>query len=214
MSTSSSAQARQSAPDANPSPAPFPYSDATETISTAGPVSDEAENNRRQAEMLEQARQRGQQEARAELLSSRAEDRELIARAVRNFDTERADYSRRIEGEVVRLALAIARKILHREVQLDPRALAGIVRVTLESMENSTKVSLYVPPREATEWRHYFASNVEGESALDVHEDALLNSGECRIETALGATTVGFESQLLEIETGLLDLLAERPGTS
>jgi len=214
MSTSSSAQARQPLPVANPSPAPFPYSDATETISTAGLVSDEAENNRIQAEMLEQARQRGQQEARAELLSSRAEDRELIARAVRNFDTERADYYRRIEGEVVRLALAIARKILHREVQLDPRALAGIVRVTLESMENSTKVSLYVPPREATEWRHYFANNMEGESALDVHEDASLNSGACRIETALGTTTVGFESQLLEIETGLLDLLAERPGTS
>jgi hypothetical protein len=44
-----------------------------------------------------------------------------------------------------------------------------------------------------------------------VHEDSALRPGECRLETSLGSTEVGLESQLKEIETGLLDLLAERP---
>lgn len=47
----------------------------------------------------------------------------------------------------------------------------------------------------------------------EVHEDSALPPGECRIETSLGTTEVGIESQLKEIESGLLDLLAERPGT-
>ena len=53
----------------------------------------------------------------------------------RSSPLERQNYYRRIEGEVVELALAIARKILHREVQIDPHALAGIVRVTLEKLD-------------------------------------------------------------------------------
>ncbi|MGA9476096.1 MAG: FliH/SctL family protein, partial [Terriglobales bacterium] len=118
---------------------------------------------------------------------------------------------RRVEREVVQLALAIARKILHREAQLDPRLLAGIVRVTLEKLDAKTKLDLYVPARETTDWRHYFACQVEGSPVPDVHEDAALAPGECRVETSLGSTEVGIESQLKEIETGLLDLLAERP---
>jgi flagellar assembly protein FliH len=167
----------------------------------------------KQSEALEQARLQEQQEARAELGAALQKEREQIARALHEFSTERGNYYRRIEGEVVQLALAVARKILHREAQLDPQVLAGIVRVTIERMDAGTKVSLHVSPREASEWRHYFAGQTERELAIEVHEDPALAPGECRIETALGATEVGFESQLKEIETGLLDLLAERPGT-
>ncbi len=117
-----------------------------------------------------------------------------------------------IEGEVVELALAVARKILHREAQLDPNVLAGIVRVTLEKLDTGTKVKLHVHPQEAADWRHYFACQMEDVPAPDVYEDPAIAPGECRIETSLGSTEFGLESQLKEIETGLLDLLAERPG--
>jgi flagellar assembly protein FliH len=141
-----------------------------------------------------------------------AKHHEEVARALHEFAGERKDYYHRIEGEVVALALAIARKILHREVQIDPQALAGIVRVTLEKLDNGTKVDVRVHPREATDWRHYFACQMGDAPAPEVHEDAALAPGECRIETSMGSTDVGLETQLKEIETGLLDLLAERPG--
>jgi flagellar assembly protein FliH len=111
----------------------------------------------------------------------------------------------------VQLAVGIARKILHRETQLDANALAGIVRVTLEKLDAGTSIHLYVPPAEAMDWRHYFARQAEGSRMPEVHEDPALPAGECRIETSLGSTEVGIETQLKEIETGLLDLLAERP---
>jgi flagellar assembly protein FliH len=166
-----------------------------------------------QAEALEQARRQGQQEARSEVAAALQREREQIARALHDFSVERGNYYRRVEGEVVQLALAVARKILHREMQLDPQALAGIVRITIDRMDAGTKISLHVHPREASEWRHYFAVQTERELALEVREDPAMALGECRIETAVGATEVGFESQLKEIETGLLDLLAERPGS-
>ena len=115
---------------------------------------------------------------------------------------------------MVQLALAVARKICIARCNSIPTHLAGIVRVTIEGMDAGTKVSLHVSLRDAAEWRHYFAAQMEGDLGLEVREDPALAAGECRIETALGATEVGFESQLKEIETGLLDLLAERPGSA
>jgi hypothetical protein len=55
---------------------------------------------------------------------------------------------------------------------------------------------------------------MENVPAPEVFEDPAIAPGECRIDTSLGSTEVGLESQLKEIETGLLDLLAERPGAT
>ncbi len=215
MSTSSSAPARERTSETVPQTTPFPYADASRGTANGDTRSTAAEQNQlQQADALEQARKQGQNEGRTEMTTALLREREQIAQALRDFVTERVNYYRRIEGEVVQLALAVARKILHREAQLDPHALAGIVRVTIESMDAGTKLSLHVPPGDSAEWRHYFAEKMEGELALEVREDPALAAGECRIETALGVTEVGFESQLKVIETGLLDLLAERPGSS
>jgi len=209
---SSSAPRRQPVPEA----ALFTYAEAAlpgdgPSSPSDGSQATEERSRRQQAEVFEQGRQNAQQQLRSELDAALAKNRDQISNALRQFALERQSYYRRIESEVVELALAIARKILHRETQLDPRALAGIVRITLEKLDTGTKVNLHVHPREAADWRHYFACQMENVPAPDVHEDPAIPAGECRIETSLGSTEVGLESQLKEIETGLLDLLAERP---
>ena len=198
---------------------PFAYPEAELPSGAPGSAFDagqaaEERSRRQQAEVFEQGRQSAQQQLRSELDAALAKNREEIGHALQQFALERQDYYRRIEGEVVELALAIARKILHREVQIDAHALAGIVRVTLEKLDTGTKVNLKVNPKEAADWRHYFACQMEDVPAPDIYEDPAITAGECRIETSLGSTEVGLESQLKEIETGLLDLLAERPGAA
>lgn len=212
---SSSAPKRQPVPEASP----FAYAeaglprDAAGSAPDAGPGAEERSRHL-QAEVFEQGRQSGQQQLRSESDAALAKNREQISHALQQFSFERQDYYRRVEGEIVELALAIARKILHREAQLDPHVLAGIVRVTLEKLDTGTKVNLHVHPQEAADWRHYFASQTEDVPAPEVHEDPAIAPGECRIETSLGSTEIGLQAQLKEIETGLLDLLAERPGAA
>ena len=212
MSTSSSAAQRQPISEASP----FPYAEAelasgAATPAGGNPQTAEEQSRTLQAAAFEQGRQAAQQQLRAELESALAKNRQQITGVLQQFAVERQNYYRSVEGEIVQLALAIARKILHRETQLDPRALAGIVRVTLEKLEAGTTVHLHVNPKETADWRHYFACQMEGVPAPEIHEDPTMSVGECRIETSLGSTEVGFQSQLKEIETGLLDLLAERP---
>jgi flagellar assembly protein FliH len=212
---SSSAPKRQPIPEASP----FPYAEAglpsgaAHGEPEAGQAAEER-SRRQQAEVFEQGRQSGQLQLRSESDAALTKNREQISHALQQFALERQDYYRRVEGEIVALALAIARKILHREAQLDPHVLAGIVRITLEKLDTSTKVNLHVHPKEAADWRRYFASQAEDVPVPEVHEDPAIASGGCRIETSLGSTEVGLQAQLKEIETGLLDLLAERPDGS
>ena len=48
-----------------------------------------------------------------------------------SFAEERDRYLHAVEQEVVRLALAVAARILRREAQMDPLLLTGAVRVAL-----------------------------------------------------------------------------------
>ena len=208
---SSSAPKLQPAPASQP--APFCYAEAQlgEQSAAKAEQANEDYMRRRESEAYERGRQETQQQLRASVDAAIAGGREQTSHVLGEFARERAAYYRRIEGEVVQLALAIARKILHREAQLDPHLLMGIVRVTLEKLNSATRIDLYVHPPETTDWCHYFAGQMEGAVLTEVHEDAALPAGECRIETSLGTTELGIESELKEIETGLLDLLAERP---
>jgi len=195
---------------------PFAYAEAGlgDGAANAFDPSQSAEERgrRQQAEVFEKGRQAGQQQLRSELDAALTKNRAEIARALQQFALERQNYYRRVESEVVQLALAIARKILHREVQIDPQILTGIVRVTLEKLDSGTRVALHVHPLESAQWRRHFASQPADVPAPEIREDPALAFGECRIETSVGSTEVGLATQLKEIETGLLDLLAERPG--
>jgi flagellar assembly protein FliH len=137
-----------------------------------------------------------------------------VAAAVAQFQRDRADYFGRVEAEVVELALSIARKILHRESQLDPLLLAGMVRVTLEKIDGATKVELRIHPRHATEWRKTLALHLDSGAVPEIIEDPAQEPDCCVLQTAMGTAVVGVETQLKEIEHGLLDLLAARPGTA
>ncbi len=135
-------------------------------------------------------------------------ERERVARIAEQFSRERAGYFASVEVEVVKLALAIAARVLHREVQLDPLLLAAAVRVALENLEKGSTTILRVPPSLGEPWRQVVA--VEG-CGVQVVEEERLSAGECVLETSLGRVDLGVSAQLVEIERGFFDLLQRRP---
>jgi flagellar assembly protein FliH len=141
-------------------------------------------------------------------------EREAIAKALRDFAREREGYFCRVEAEVVKLAVEIARKILHREVQVDPLLLAGVVRVALEKIAAGTSVRLRVHPEHVYAWHDFFANQQNLRPVPELLGDGTLGMGHCVLETALGTTDLALESQLAEVERGFFDLLAQRPVTT
>ena len=161
-----------------------------------------------------QGRQEGQAEGRKVFEDQLAKERARLTSALAQFARDRAAYFQKVEGEVVQLALSIARKILHREAQLDPLLLAGIVRVALEKMEGATEVVLRVHPRHAAEWRTYFGLHMDPGVIPRIAEDPAQDPQACVLQTSMGTAVIGVEAQLKEIEQGLMDLLAARPSAA
>ena len=133
-----------------------------------------------------------------------------IGQAIADFQKERDEYFGRIETEVVQLALAIARKILHRESQIDPLLLTGLVHVALEKLDAGTHVRLKANPADTQFWNDYFAER-GGQGNPELIGDAGVNPGECALEAEVGTTQISLETQLKEIEQGFFDLLEQRP---
>ena len=162
-----------------------------------------------------QARKAGWDEAlaqaRVEFEKRLADERQPLVQAIREFARERETYFQRVEGEVVGLAVAIARKILHREAQVDPLLLAGVVRVGLDNVAAGTHVRLRVHPDQVAGWQHFFSQQPDLRSIPELLGDPSLGPGHCLLETELGSTDLTLETQLKEIEQGFFDLLAQRP---
>lgn len=171
----------------------------------------QAREGRARKEGWEEGRKDGEAQAREEYEKRLSAERGTLALAVREFARERETYFSRVEGEVVGLALAIARKILHREAQVDPLLLAGVVRVGLEKTAVGTRVRLRVPPDQTQVWQEFFAQQPDLPSVPELMGDAALGPGHCLLETELGSTDLTLEAQLKEIEQGFFDLLAQRP---
>ncbi len=119
-----------------------------------------------------------------------------------------------VEQEVVKLALAIAARILRREAQMDPLLLTGAVRVALGQLSGSTEVRLRVPPSELDLWTEAIAllPNLALKPIVTPGEGMRL--GNCVIETSLGSVDLGLRAQLVEIERGFFDRAAAAPAAA
>jgi len=200
---------------------PFPY-DAVSGLGTSDPYIDmiagaasrsAQEASSRETQAHAQGVRDGRLEAQKMFDAQLGRERSGVAAALAQFTRDRAAYFGKVEGEVVELALSIAGKILHREAQLDPLLLAGIVRVALERIEGASGVVLHVHPQNANDWRRYLAVELDPADLPQILEDPAQTPDTCVLETAMGTTTLGLEVQLKEIERGLMDLLSARPGT-
>ncbi|MGH9354233.1 MAG: FliH/SctL family protein [Terriglobia bacterium] len=183
-----------------------------ESGAASGPTEEEIQA------LEQQARQKGFEEASAQgrenLEKALAADRAEVAGALCEFANGREAYYQRLEGEVVQLVLSITRKVLHREAQVDPMLLTGVVRVALEKIANGTAVKVRVPPIQADSWRAAIRKMPARDLTIEVVADESLNGPRCVIVTEMGTTDVSLDSQLAEIERGFLDLLKDRPGSA
>jgi flagellar assembly protein FliH len=165
----------------------------------------------REREAFERGLREGENRTKSALETQLNAAKAAITAAIAKFKTEREDYFSRVEPEAVQLALAIARKILHREAQIDPLLLTGMVHVALEKLEGGTHVRLRAHPADIRTWTDYFSQQSGSIEKPELVGDNSLQRGECALETEFGSTQISLDLQLKEIEQGFLDLLGQRP---
>lgn len=121
------------------------------------------------------------------------------------FDAERTRFFEQAEQQVARLALAVAGRILRREAEADPLLLTGAVRVALGQLCDSTQVSLRVPATDLDLWTETISHLPNLRIRPEVIADHAMHTGDCAIETSMGAADLGIDAQLDELERCLFD---------
>lgn len=133
-----------------------------------------------------------------------------LTNTLNEFGSVREAYLAQVEQEVVRLALSIATRILHREAQMDSLLLSGAVRVALGQLSDTTEIRLRVPAAEQELWDEMIRLMPNLPLRPQLVSDDGLSVGECALETHLGSVDLGVKAQLAEIERGFFDLLERR----
>jgi flagellar assembly protein FliH len=119
----------------------------------------------------------------------------------------------RVEAEeaTVKLALAIARRVLHRELVMDPEALLGLVKAAFQRCDARETHKLRLSPQDVELVREH-RERLNLPPAVEVAADASLTRGSVIFETSRGELDASLDTQFIEIERGLTDVLKRRQG--
>ncbi len=109
----------------------------------------------------------------------------------------------RAEHEVVRLALEVAKKIVHREVQVDREIIQTLVKVALSHVAVKSAVKVRLHPADYSYMLDHRADSprsIENEGDLVLIADKTIERGGCLIETECGDIDARIEEEFREVE--------------
>jgi flagellar assembly protein FliH len=169
----------------------------------------EAATDTKLRQTYESGMRAGEESARQSLESGVRETVQQFAATIADLAGTRAETIRRAEGDTVRLAIEIARRVLHREVSVDGSALEGLIKAALEKLQSQEVYRVRVHPDQERLVRACLDQTGRGQ-AIAVVNDPVQPRGGAVFEISRGALDASLETQLAEIEHGLIDQLEAR----
>jgi flagellar assembly protein FliH len=188
-----------------------------DSLATARPAdgTDTQEAQRRQSEVeLEQRCQLAQAHGRKEgeaAAHARAEAKieELasrLARSIEEITGVRQRLRHEAEQQIVALSLAVARRILHRELTVEPEAVTGLLKAALERLDVRELHRIRVHPDTAPLLERHL-EKIGLPRKVELIADPALERGALILESDSGSLDASVETQLAEIERGFADLV-------
>jgi flagellar assembly protein FliH len=164
----------------------------------------QAESQAREA--YQKGVQQGEANARQNYAAQNESSLQRLARTIEEISGLRQRSRYAAEQDVVKLALAIARRIVHRELTIDPATILGLVKAALGSMDMRELHRIRIHPGQAdTVRRHLETMGLP--QRCEVVADPALERGAAILETNHGTLDASVDTQFEEIERGFADLV-------
>jgi flagellar assembly protein FliH len=129
---------------------------------------------------------------------------EKLARSIDDLAQIRGRLRKQAEGDVIKLSLAIARRVLRRELAIDRDAMRGLVMAALEKLQAQEICRVRTNPAQAAAIAACLRESASN-AKVEVIPDGSLQPGGVVFETNQGNLDASVDSQLAEIERGLAD---------
>ena len=198
-------------------PSAAPTLSATHREASAGEVA-ELQNRIAELERLRQTEvaqakqtgfQEGMQKAQQDAAAEIAAALDRLSQKLKEVAGLRTKMRSYAEMDIVKLGLAIAQRILRRELTTDPETIHGLVHAALQKIQNRDIVKVRVYPAGAEALRASLA-RAGAAPAIQVVSDPMLKIGDLLFDTSVGELDASVETQLQEVERGLADRLSLR----
>ena len=144
------------------------------------------------------ARQAVDQQLEAELANVRNLMRDLAAAGPK--------LRKQVEEELVRLAIAVARRIIHRELTIDSDALAGLIKAAFAKLDQG-EIKHIRTDQQSVETVQRIVSRLSLPQNVKISGDSTLRPGSLVIDIPRGQLDASVDTQLREIERGFVDLV-------
>ena len=167
-----------------------------------------ADRIRREAQQQgqRQARDAAQQQGRAELERRLATALPALERAADALQREKNLHLQQCERQVVRLALAIAERVIRRELRQQPEITLDLIREALQLSASNDRVTLHLNPADYELWREAltrFTAQHHETQKVECLPDPEVTPGGCVVQTEFGSIDQQFHAQLARIEEEL-----------
>ena len=129
--------------------------------------------------------------------------REQLSQTLHELDGLRLSLVSQAEKDVARLAIEIAKKIVHREVTIDNDIVMTLARIGLSRMHNRVAATIHLHP-EDLDYVEAHRSQLSSAQAIHLMEDRSVGRGGCLIQTEMGAVDARIEQQFAEIERAFI----------
>ena len=124
-----------------------------------------------------------------------------VAQTIEELGGLRQTLIHETEREMVQLALTLARRVVHREVTLDPELAAALAHVALERLGTNTPATIRLNPEDYTIVAQDSAR--WGGQTVTVVPDPSISRGGCLVESAFGSVDATIERQFDELSRAL-----------
>jgi hypothetical protein len=133
-----------------------------------------------------------------------------LAQTIDELGALRGELIHKSERQLVQLAIAIATRVIQREITLDSELLVAMARVALDRLGDTSSATIRLHPEDHAAALAARGGELSTES-VKVVADAMVSRGGCYVESDFGLIDLTIGAQVAEIATGLLgpDL---RPG--
>jgi flagellar assembly protein FliH len=132
-----------------------------------------------------------------------------LQQVIHEFAGMRKRFRGEAEADTVKLAIAIARRVLYRELATDPEAILGLVMAAFQKLNARETHRLRVSAGDAEAIEKHRA-RLELPPAVEILGDGSLAAGSAIFETERGELDASVNTQLAEIERGLTDIVRKR----
>jgi flagellar assembly protein FliH len=129
-----------------------------------------------------------------------------LRQAVREIDEAKRAWLAHWEAGAIHVAAAIARRLIRRELTVQPDIPLTLIREALELAVGAPRVRLHLSPADCQaigSQAQMLAREMAGLGQLELVSDATVTAGGCRVETRFGTIDQQFEAQLARVEEEL-----------